>query len=102
MKKPLLDPQVKALLQVGYFKLIDLIFLLSWVAVFATAIFFWCKGSWTVERFLLCTFIQGSITGIWGIILLYRNLYQVIMARSDVNMMPDAAAKLALTYTLKK
>lgn len=101
MNKPFLDPQVKALLEVGFIKLIDVIFLLSWIAVLVTAIVFWYVDSVTLLRLLTLAFLQGSIVSAWLVVLAYRTCYQVIMARSDINTMPDAAAKLAIAYKAK-
>ena len=101
MNKPFLDPQVRALFEVGFIRLIDFIFLLSWIAVLATASIFWYVDGLTVPRFLTLVFLQGSIVGAWLIVLTYRTCYHVIMARSDINTMPDAAAKLAIAYKAK-
>lgn len=102
MKKPFLDPQVKALLEVGFIKPIDALLLAMWIAVIVTAIFFWHQGTLTVDRFLILAFIQVTVVGVWAISVIYRTCFQIIMARSDINTMPEAAAKLAISYQLKK
>jgi predicted aspartyl protease len=97
--KPLLDPQVKALLEVGFIKFIDVVFLLSWIAAIVAAIVF--SRADNITRLLTLLFAQCAIIGAWLVVLAYRTCYQVIMARSDINTMPDAAAKLAIAYKAK-
>jgi hypothetical protein len=96
--KKLLDPQVQALWQVGFIRPIDFLLCLSWMAVFVTAIVFWWTGKLEVLNALVFIFLECSIALFWVVLLTYRTCHHVVLARADINTMPEAAARLAVTY----
>lgn len=96
--KKLLDPQVQALWQVGFIRPIDFVLLLSWVAVLVAATVFWWTGKLEVMNALIFIFSEITVALLWIVTLVYRTCHHVIMSRAEINTMPEAAARLAVTY----
>jgi hypothetical protein len=99
--KPILDDQVKALWKLGFVRPIDFLLLLTWMAVLATAIYFWSTDTLTVIQALIFIFAEVTIVSLWVMIVIFRICYNVFVLRADVLGMPAAAAQLALAYRLK-
>lgn len=98
--KPLLDEQTKALIQVGFFKPIDMAAVLVLACSAVTVFFWWAFGAPTWQQLVLILLGAILFVAIWLVILVYRCCFHVIMARSEINTMPEAAAKLAVSYQL--
>lgn len=96
--KPLFDEQTKALFQVGFIKPIDFVFALLLVAAGITSFFWAIFGTPTLRGFEAILLSAVTVTLVWLVILVYRCLFHVIQARSEINLMPDSAAKLAISY----
>lgn len=96
--KPFLDPQVKALIEVGFVRAVDLLLLLCWLAIVVVFTWSWASGTLTTAQLVALIFLQTLVVGAWLVMLGYRVCYQTIMARSDINTMPEAAARLAISW----
>ena len=97
----LLDEQTRSLIQVGFIRPVDYAVtgLLSLIGV--TTFFWWLFGAPTWQHLVLVYLSVITILAGWLVILVYRCCYHVIMARSEINTMPEAAAKLAVSYHLR-
>jgi hypothetical protein len=98
--KPLLDEQTRALFQVGFIKPVDFVALGTILVTGTTTFFWWCFGSPTWQNIVSVVLLVLLVMATWMIILIYRCCYHVIMARSEINTMPEAAAKLAISYQI--
>jgi len=96
--KPLLDPVVKAMFEAKMFRGIDFIFGL----IFACGAL--GLANWLVfghyEPMVLILWLIGNVMVlvIWLILLVFRVAYLVLLARSEINLMPEAAARMALAH----
>lgn len=98
--KPLLDDQTKALFQVGFIRPVDFVLAGSLLVTAITTFFWWFFGSPTWQHLVVVLLGTLHVLGLWIVILVYRSIFHVVMARSEINTMPDAAAKLAVSYQI--
>jgi hypothetical protein len=98
--KPLLDEQTRALFQVGFIRPMDFVAVGTILSTLVTTFFWATFGHPTWQNVVLVALGLLLVTAWWAIILVYRCCYHVIMARSEINTMPDAAAKLAVSYQI--
>lgn len=98
--KPLLDEQTRALFQVGFIRPVDFVALGTILATTITTFFWWAFGTPTWQNVVLVLLGVALVFQAWIVILVYRACYHVIMARSEINTMPEAAAKLAVSYQI--
>jgi F0F1-type ATP synthase assembly protein I len=98
--KPLLDEQTRALIQVGFIRPIDFVASGTIIGTAITTFFWWFFGSPTWQHLVLVMLGLLLVLAGWIVILVYRCCYHVVMARSEINTMPEAAAKLAVSYQL--
>jgi|KBSSwiStaDraftv2_1062776.scaffolds.fasta_scaffold00022_107 branched-subunit amino acid ABC-type transport system permease component len=98
--KPLLDEQTRALFQVGFIRPIDFFASGSIIATVITTFFWWAFGTPTWQNLVMVMLGVLLVLAVWIAILVYRCCYHVIMARSEINTMPEAAAKLAVSYQI--
>ena len=98
--KPLLDDQTRALFQVGFVRPVDFVLAGALLATAVTAFFWWFFGSPTWQHLVLVLLGTLHVLGVWIVILAYRGIYHTVMARSEINTMPEAAAKLAVSYQM--
>ena len=90
--------QWEALRRVGWFQGSDFaivgIILASWVTCF----FWWLFGSPTLAGLAVVALANLALTQIWAISLVFRCSFFVLQMRAEINTMPAAAAKLALSF----
>lgn len=92
----LLDDRTKILITAGLFRSVDLFF----VAAFAfegVTVFFWRVFASPSALQLMVVLLASIFTAqFWMILVCFRVGEQVLRARADINLMPEAAARLAV------
>jgi hypothetical protein len=100
--KPFLDDQTKALFRIGFVKVIDGMLFVSLLINVAISVYDALSGKLTAPSLVQFICLQVTFSSTWLIILCYRILYQILMARADINTMPESAAKAVLSFKLKQ
>lgn len=96
--KPLFDEQTKASYLAGLYRPIDFVFMFVFcVYWFAVGCWIWIGHPPTIFVILAALALM-QLTLCWAIIILFRVGFIVLQCRADINLMPEAAAKVALTY----
>lgn len=92
----LLDERTKILITAGLFRKIDLVFVFVF-AVTVITVFFWRVFASPTAIQLGVVLASMILTSqFWMILVCFRVGEQVLRARADINMMPEAAARLAV------
>lgn len=91
----------EALLKLGFFQAIDAVYMVVIFGLFATAgaraLFF---AAPQVEV-LVWMIVALGISQIWTITLCYRLSWFVLSAQADINLLPEAAARIVIGYQQK-
>lgn len=89
------DANTSAIAKAGLFKPVDLVFTVVLAAEVNSVLYWFIWGSPTrtaVIAVLLATVVMFQL---WIVILLLRIGVMVLRARADINLMPEAAARMA-------
>jgi hypothetical protein len=86
------DARLSALVKLGWVKIIDVFFFIMVITPMIFASIQAVKQAWI--SCLIFLMISALFSMSWGIVLLFRCMYFVIKLSADVNLMPEAAAKI--------
>lgn len=92
MSRQLLDAETKALLELGFIRLLDLVF---FVLILSSIGLCFVRPDWL----LWCAGTAAFCGVFWVLMLLYRLMYFVLKLTAEVKMLPAAAAKLAVKFS---
>jgi len=100
VSKPLLDPQSKALLQLGYMRWIDAglaaVILMTLFTTLAWAIF----GTFTLNGLAVSMLSIALEFLLWIVMLVYRCIwFLLVYVVAEIKTMPAKAARLALAFS---
>ncbi len=99
MPKPILDPQTKALIKVGFVQRIDLLFVFLIASTFCTYAFHCVFGDITFVYSLAYSVVVLTFLALWMIVLAFRTMWFVVQVMADMKTLPSDAAKLALRFS---
>ena len=99
MPKPFVDPQTKALFDVGFVKPIDFMFVGALLSIVAIGSAHWFFGALPFVGILTYALLEALIMQVWLIILVIRSMWFTVQVMADIKMMPSDAAKLALRFS---
>ena len=98
---PVPEPQMtrmQALVTVGFFQMIDLVYLflicLGWAGA---ALLHFCTEAGTLSVLLLVG-LSLTLAQLWMITLCFRCMDFVLKTQADINLLPAAAARIVLGY----
>ena len=90
--------QWQALRRVGWVQSSDFVFLGLLAASWVTVFFWWLFGSPTAAGLAVVAIGNLAVAQVWTISLIFRCSFFVLQMRAEINTMPAAAAKLALSF----
>lgn len=90
--------QWQALRRVGWVQTSDFVFVGVLVASWVTAFFWWLFGSPTAAGLAVVAAANIVLAQLWVVSLVFRCSFFVLQMRAEINTMPAAAAKLALSF----
>jgi len=91
----------EALLKLGFFQVADAVYIVVILGLFATAgIRAWLCGATQIEA-LIWMVVALGISQIWTITLCFRLSWFVLSAQADINLLPEAAARIVIGYQQK-
>lgn len=99
------EPQMtrrQALLKLGFFQAIDAIYLANFAALFVIMGVRGCFFSATQMEVLIWIASALAVGQIWLITLSFRIAWFVLSAQADINLLPEAAARIVLGYQQKQ
>lgn len=96
--RPIVDDQTRALWQIGFWRPLDFVIAGVELVTLITCFFWWAFGHPTAMGALLTAIAMIGLLQVWIILLVYRCLFFIVQTRADINLMPAAAAQLAIAY----
>ena len=91
-----IDDRTKALAAAGLFKTVDLVIFVALLLGGVVTFFDWLfSPRFTTATLVVWGLVSGLILLIWTVLLGYRCCVLIIEARADINLMPEAAARIA-------
>jgi len=88
----------EALKQQGWIKPIDYIFMAIIAVIWVMTAVYYAIGFPGVYTFLATAAVTSILFQSWIVMLVYRCMDFVLVTRADINLMPVAAARMALAY----
>jgi hypothetical protein len=77
-----------ALMKVGFVTALDVIFALAVLVAAVLAVIYGLKSQWS--GLIICVALVVTHGGTWLMMIAYRCLYQILQARAEINLAPEA------------
>ncbi len=93
----LIDDEVRNFFSAGLLRPIDIVFAGGFFTACVTVVYWRIFGSPSAEQLVVVLLTTIAYFQMWLLVLLLRIGVIVLRARADINMMPEAAARLAVS-----
>lgn len=96
----LLDNQTKAIITAGLLRTTDVVFALGFCLEVVTVIYWRIFGHPSANQLLALLLVTVVYFEVWLVALMFRIGVMILKVRADVNLMPEAAARIAAQIRL--
>lgn len=90
--------RTQALLKMGFFQTVDILFIVLFLLAGACFVFQASRVEMDLRWVLICLFATVAVLGIWAVILAFRCMSFVLDMMADINLMPEAAARIVAGF----
>jgi hypothetical protein len=90
--------RTQALLKMGFFQVVDILFIVLFVAAGACFVYHVSRVEMDLRWVLIGLFSTFAVLLIWAVILAFRCMSFVLDMMADINLMPEAAARIVAGF----
>jgi hypothetical protein len=88
----------EALRAVGWWKPFDWVIVFAVLSTWITVFFWWVFGNPTASKVIIVLLVNMGFVQIWTVMLSFRCSDFILNTRADINLLPHAAARIAVGY----